>query len=73
MQCNVQQKVNVKESEHKMRLGISAFTNQNDIEKFLKSLKMNKWNGDIFLEYGINWKDKLLRDLKWVESFIKSI
>ncbi|MFQ5835919.1 MAG: sugar phosphate isomerase/epimerase family protein [bacterium] len=43
-----------------------------NIEKFLKSLKMNKWKGDIFLEYGINWKDKLLRDLKWVEAFIKS-
>lgn len=41
-----------------------------DIEKFLKKLIDEKWNGNIFLEYGINWKDKLLKDLRWVENII---
>lgn len=41
-----------------------------NIEKFLKKLIDEKWNGDIFLEYGINYKDKLLRDLRWVENII---
>lgn len=43
-----------------------------DIEKFLNNLKTNNWNGNIFLEYGINYKNKLLEDLKWVKSFLES-
>lgn len=43
-----------------------------NIERFLNNLKINKWNGDIFLEYRINYKDKLLKDLEWVKEFLKS-
>jgi len=32
---------------------------------------MNKWNGDIFLEYGISYKDKLLKDLEWTKNFFE--
>jgi len=42
-----------------------------NIERFLNSLKTNNWNGDIFLEYGISYKDKLLKDLEWTKNFFE--
>ena len=42
-----------------------------NIERFLNNLKTNKWNGDIFLEYGISYKDKLLKDLEWTKNFFE--
>lgn len=43
-----------------------------NIEKFLNDLKASKWDGDIFLEYGMNYKDKLLKDLEWVKSIFNN-
>lgn len=43
-----------------------------NIEQFLKELIKNKWNGNIFLEYGIDYKDRLIEDLEWVERVFKN-